>query len=62
MTACCSCAPPQVCVHCVFDELPPDEPYDDSQDHEACPDCGTSGRDPVYPTDWCELCDGSGWL
>ena len=40
-----------------------EEAYDDSKDHERCPDCKGSGfyvglRERSY----CKLCDGSGWL
>ncbi len=42
-----------------------DEPYDDSRDHERCPDCpGTPGwyTPLVGPRQLCDTCGGAGWL
>jgi hypothetical protein len=42
-----------------------DEPYDDSQDHDPCPEChGTKfpGRDVVDPSRTCPRCDGASWV
>lgn len=62
-----------ICPHCGLaipgrlvtdpdpDPIPDDPPYDDAQDHVRCDDCRGTGRDPVYPTDRCSTCDGSGW-
>lgn len=43
-------------------------PYDDSKDHDPCPDCNKSGKNPdagfyvplVGPRIVCDRCDGSG--
>lgn len=50
-----------------IDDTDDTEEIDTSHDHEAdglekCTDCKGSGIDPVRPADWCERCDGSGWL
>lgn len=40
-----------------------DEPYDDSKDHQRCPDCKGSGwYVGLHDREYCPTCDGSGWL
>ncbi len=42
-----------------------DEPYNDAQDHDPCPEChGTEfpGRDVVDPSRVCPRCDGASWV
>lgn len=52
------------------DDDRPEEPYDDTKDHDPCPDCNPKGkgRDPgwyqplVGPKVPCTWCEGAGWL
>lgn len=47
-----------------------DVPYDDSKDHDPCPDCNRDGKSPnagwycpfVGPRMKCDTCDGAGWV
>lgn len=66
-------APPEVPVDpfappSVGPDLEP--PYDDSKDHDPCPDCNRDGKGMtpgwytpfVGPPIYCETCDGAGWV
>lgn len=53
----------------VPDDDQPDPPYDNSKDHQWCPDCNYDGKgkDPGWYNgatlrEHCKRCDGAGWL
>jgi hypothetical protein len=42
---------------------PPEELYDDAQDHQRCSDCKGSGYYVGFlERSFCRNCDGSGWI
>ena len=48
------------------DEDADDEPYDDSKDHDPCPDCAHTSDPGWYVglngREHCKTCDGSVWV
>lgn len=53
------------CSDCMCADEDEDEPYDDSQDHDPCPECAHTkypGKDVVNPCLACPRCDGSQWI
>lgn len=52
------------------DDSGPEEPYDDSKDHDPCKSCNVGGKNPdagwyvpfMGPRIKCDDCDGAGWV
>lgn len=68
---CDACTPERMCVSCALDRILSDidddecedDDYDDSADHDECPDCKGSGWYTGFrEVKHCPTCDGSGWL